>query len=145
MNENQCPPDALGVTAGIGNGARNPKCVAQRRGLIISNGWIQAALLVFIIGFTILLYLAYRTYDDAPPIPDQVVGPAGQVIFTGRDILDGQEIFLLNGLMEYGSVFGHGAYLGPDYTADYLRRAALSVRDQLGGAGSDQARACLGS
>ena len=33
-------------------------------------------------------------------------------------------MFLNNGLMEYGSVLGHGAYLGPDYTADYLRRAA---------------------
>ena len=29
--------------------------------------------------------------------------------------------------MEYGSIFGHGAYLGPDYTADYLHRAAQSV------------------
>ena len=42
--------------------------------------------------------------------------------------------------MEYGSVFGHGAYLGPDYTADYLRRASDSVRDQLGGERSDSAR-----
>ena len=42
--------------------------------------------------------------------------------------------------MEYGSIFGHGAYLGPDYTADYLHRAALSVERQYGGAGSDRAR-----
>ena len=41
--------------------------------------------------------------------------------------------------MEYGSVFGHGAYLGPDYTADYLRRASNHVRKSYGGAGSDTA------
>src|SRR5215212_6495198 len=43
--------------------------------------------------------------------------------------------------MEYGSIFGHGAYLGPNYTADYLRRSALSVRDSYGGEGSDRAAA----
>jgi nitric oxide reductase subunit B len=53
----------------------------------------------------------------------------------------GQEIFLRNGLMEYGSIFGHGAYLGPDYTADALRRGALDVLDQYGAPSSDQARA----
>ena len=47
---------------------------------------------------------------------------------TGEDISRGQQVFLHNGLMEYGSVFGHGAYLGPDYTADYLRRSSDLVR-----------------
>ena len=48
-------------------------------------------------------------------------------------------MFLGNGLMEYGSVFGHGAYLGPDYTTDYLRRASNIVISQYGGASSDRA------
>jgi nitric oxide reductase subunit B len=34
--------------------------------------------------------------------------------------------------MEYGSIFGHGAYLGPDFTADYLHRAAVAVRKREG-------------
>ena len=63
------------------------------------------------------------------------------VLFTRADILVGQGVFLRNGLMEYGSIFGHGAYLGPDYTADYLHRAALIVRDLYGGAESDRAQA----
>jgi nitric oxide reductase subunit B len=42
--------------------------------------------------------------------------------------------------MQYGSIFGHGAYLGPDFTADYLHRAALAVRDRYGGERSDVAR-----
>src|SRR5438477_7778718 len=115
--------------------------VVRRRGLIVARGWIQAAILVIIIGFTILLYLAYRAHVDAPPIPTRVTDASGRVLFTGQDILAGQEVFLRNGLMEYGSIFGHGAYLGPDFTADYLRKSATLVRDQYGGAESDRALA----
>src|SRR5678810_1414679 len=111
-----------------------------RRGLLISNGWIQAIVIVVLCGFLILGMLAYRTYTDEPPIPAQVVDPAGKVLFTGTDVIAGQEVFLRNGLMEYGSIFGHGAYLGPDFTADYLHRAATSVLDSHGGPQSDQAR-----
>ena len=68
-----------------------------------------------------------------------MVEPGGQTLFTRDNIMDGQETFLREGLMEYGSIFGHGAYLGPDFTADYLRRAAPSVRDSYGGAASDRA------
>ena len=68
--------------------------------------------------------LAYRTYEAKPPIPDRVVDQQGRVLYTGEDISEGQQVFLHNGLMEYGSVFGHGAYLGPDFTADYLRRSS---------------------
>src|SRR6266704_3356822 len=118
-----------------------PQEQAPRRALLVSKGWLQAVILVFIFGFFVMGLLAYSTYTDEPPIPAKVVDPNGRVIFTGADIISGQEIFLRNGLMEYGSIFGHGAYLGPDYTADALRRAALDVLDQYGGPTSDQARA----
>ncbi len=110
-----------------------------RRAFLISKGWIQAAILVVVTGFFVLGLLAYRTYMEQPPVPGKVVDPAGRVVFTGSDVHAGQEVFLQNGLMEYGSVFGHGAYLGPDYTADYLRRSASLVRRSYGGAGSDSA------
>ncbi|BFO21051.1 hypothetical protein SHKM778_74390 [Streptomyces sp. KM77-8] len=42
-------------------------------------------------------------------------------------------MFLRTGLMQYGSIYGHGAYLGPDFTADYLNRSATLVRDYYGG------------
>jgi len=112
----------------------------EKRTLLISNGWMQAIVIVFLCGFLILGMLAYRTYTDAPPIPAQVVGPGGQVLFTAEDISSGQEVFLRNGLMEYGSIFGHGAYLGPDFTADYLHRAALIATDYYGGAPSEGAK-----
>ena len=110
-----------------------------RRELLISKGWMQAVALVGICGFLLLGILAYRTYTDEPPIPSKVIGANGQLLFTGEDVLAGQEVFLKNGLMEYGSIFGHGAYLGPDFTADYLHRAAL-VSDEHYGGSSDIAR-----
>lgn len=82
-----------------------------RRPLLVSKWWLQAVVLVFLIGFFVLGLLAYRTYTAEPPVPDRVVA-SGRTLFTGADIRAGQRIFLQNGLMEYGSIFGHGAYLG---------------------------------
>ena len=111
-----------------------------KRALLVSRTWLQVAALVFVLGFFVLVLLAYRTYESDPPIPDRATDPAGNVVYTGSDIREGQKVFLNKGLMEYGSIFGHGAYLGPDFTADYLHRSSTSVRDQLGGEGSDSAR-----
>ena len=110
-----------------------------KRGLLISKAWIQAVVVVGLCGFLLLGILAYRTYTDEPPIPSKVLRSNGELLFTGQDVLAGQEVFLKNGLMEYGSIFGHGAYLGPDFTADYLHRAAL-VSDEHYGGSSDIAR-----
>jgi nitrate/nitrite transporter NarK len=112
---------------------------ARRRELLLSKGWVQAVVLVVLFGFFVLGLLAYRTYQAKPPIPERVVDPAGELLYTERDVERGQEVFLNNGLMEYGSVFGHGAYLGPDYTADYLRRASNHVERSYGGERSDRA------
>src|SRR6187200_132229 len=112
---------------------------SERREFLIAKGWLQAVVLVVLLGFFVLGLLAYRTYMAQPPIPARVVDQRGDVLFTGADVSEGQQVFLHNGLMEYGSVFGHGAYLGPDYTADYLRRAADFVTKAHGGAGSDRA------
>jgi len=110
-----------------------------KRGLIVSKGWLQACLLVVLFGFLVLGILAYETYREDPPVPAKVVDPGGRVLFTEGDVEAGQKVFLNNGLMEYGSIFGHGAYLGPDYTDDYLHRAALSVKSQYAAEGSDAA------
>ena len=89
-----------------------------KRELLVSRGWVQAGILVTLFGFTVLGWLAYRAHTEAPPIPARVVDPAGTSSSPSADIITGQEVFLRNGLMEYGSIFGHGAYLGPDFTAD---------------------------
>ena len=99
-----------------------------RRTMDVSSWWLQAVVLTFVLGFGILGYLAIRIYRESPPVPARVVSESGQTVFTRDDIRAGQESFLTYGLMQYGSVYGHGAYLGPDFTADYLHRSALEMR-----------------
>jgi nitric oxide reductase subunit B len=110
-----------------------------RRPMMVSRGWVQAAALVILFGFTVLGFLAFRTYETGPPIADKVVSQDGKLLFTGDDVIAGQKLFLHNGLMEYGSILGHGAYLGPDFTADYLHRSAEIVTREYGGTASDTA------
>ena len=64
---------------------------AGKRELLVSRTWIQVAGLVVLVGFFVLVLLAYRTYQSDPPIPDRVVDPSGRVVFTGDDIRDGPE------------------------------------------------------
>src|SRR5207344_769324 len=90
----------------------------------LSPYWRHAAILAMIVGFSILSVVTVETYNNAPPIPERVEDDAGRVLFTGADVLRGQEVFLKYGLMEHGTLWGHGAYLGPDYTAEYLHRLA---------------------
>jgi nitric oxide reductase subunit B len=87
-----------------------------------------------IVGFSILSVVTVETYNNAPPIPERVEDDAGRVLFTGADVLHGQEVFLKYGLMEHGTLWGHGAYLGPDYTAEYLHRLAEVGREVLANA-----------
>lgn len=95
---------------------------------VVSSLWFQIAVLTFGLGFTVLISLAYLLHSEQPPIPRKTVA-GGQVLFTGDDVVKGQNVFQKYGLMEYGSIFGHGAYLGPDFTAQYLHAAALADRD----------------
>ncbi len=109
-----------------------------RRPMVISPRWMQGVILTFVFGFAVLGYLALRVYEDHAPVPGRVVSEAGDVLLTRDDILSGQEAFLTYGLMQYGSVYGHGAYLGPDFTADYLHRQALKMQDLYGGAQAEE-------
>jgi nitric oxide reductase subunit B len=98
---------------------------------VLSPWWRRGALAVLLAGFSILTVITVMTYRNAPPIPSRVTDPSGQVVFTGEDILNGQEVFLKYALMEHGTLWGHGAYLGPDYSAAYLHREAEIVRDAI--------------
>ena len=100
--------------------------MTDRRPMTVSPLWLQGSILTFIIGFSLLTFSAIRIYQDHAPIPERIVDEAGKVLFTKQQILDGQEQFLTYGLMQFGTVYGHGAYLGPDFTADYLHRMAVA-------------------
>jgi nitric oxide reductase subunit B len=99
--------------------------------LNLSKGWVQGIALVMVFGFFVMGMLAVRTYTDSMPLPERVTGPDGQSVYTQDDVTAGQQIFLRRGLQQYGSVMGHGAYLGPDYTAEYLRHASEHVKEDL--------------
>jgi len=97
----------------------------------LSPWWRHSAILAMIVGFTILSIVTVETYNHAPPIPLRIVDAAGGAVMSREDILQGQEVFLKYALMEHGTLWGHGAYLGPDYTAEYLHRLAEISRDTI--------------
>ncbi|PHR65174.1 MAG: nitric oxide reductase large subunit [Idiomarina sp.] len=86
--------------------------------------WILIAILA--ITFGVLGYFGKEVYRVAPPIPDQVVTESGQVLMTEETILDGQTAWQSVGGMQLGSIWGHGAYQAPDWTADWLHRELLA-------------------
>ena len=106
--------------------------MAQRM-MPISSRWFQGAIVTYLIGFTVLGILAYLVYRDQPPLPARVVA-GDKALFTRDDIMSGMNVFQRNGLMEYGSIYGHGAYLGPDFTAEYLHKTSEFLAKRYQGA-----------
>lgn len=82
---------------------------------------------VMIVSFSVLLYFGYEIYRQAPPIPNAVVITDGTVLFTGQTIKDGQNVWQSTGGQELGTVWGHGSYVAPDWTADWLHKEALFI------------------
>lgn len=77
---------------------------------------------VLIVTFSLLGYYGAEVYRQAPPIPAQVATQDGKVLFDREGILDGQTAWQSVGGMQLGSIWGHGAYQAPDWTADWLHR-----------------------
>ena len=97
----------------------------------LSPWWIRTILIVLVFGMVVLIAITVQGYEKAPPVPGRVVDAQGQVLFTGDDIRAGQAVFLKYGLMDNGSVWGHGAYLGPDYSAEALHELGLDTAEAL--------------
>ncbi|SFE01666.1 nitric-oxide reductase large subunit [Thermophagus xiamenensis] len=91
--------------------------------------WI-GFILVMVISFGILGYYGIEIYREAPPIPEKVVTTDGQVLMTGQDIKDGQNVWQSIGGQEVGTIWGHGAYQAPDWNADWLHREAVFILNQ---------------
>lgn len=81
-----------------------------------------ALVIVCITSFAILLSLGSEIYREAPPIPTVVKSTSGDVIFTEKDIQDGQLVWRTMGGHQLGSIWGHGSYIAPDWTADWVHR-----------------------
>ncbi|MFP4143749.1 MAG: nitric-oxide reductase large subunit [Phycisphaeraceae bacterium] len=91
--------------------------------------WLALALVV-VGSFAVLGYYGLEIYRQAPPIPEKVVSEDGEVLFTAAEIRDGQNVWQSMGGQEVGSIWGHGAYVAPDWSADWLHREALLILGQ---------------
>ncbi|MNK86804.1 Nitric oxide reductase subunit B [compost metagenome] len=85
---------------------------------------------VIVASFAVLGYYGWEIYQVAPPIPERVVTTDGRQLFARQDITNGQNVWQSMGGQEVGSVWGHGGYTAPDWTADWLHREAVWMLDQ---------------
>lgn len=85
---------------------------------------------IFVFSFAILGWVGTEIFRQAPPIPRQVVTTAGEVVIPEEAISDGQNVWQAMGGMQVGSIWGHGSYVAPDWTADYLHREAIFILDE---------------
>ena len=86
---------------------------------------LAIVLFVIVASFTVLLFGGAKINEHKPPIPGRVVDASGAVVFTQDDVITGQKYYLARGGQNIGSIWGHGAMLGPDWSADALHRTAL--------------------
>lgn len=84
---------------------------------------------VITVSLLVLGYYGLEIYRTAPPVPKRVVTTDGTVLFTGQDIKDGQNVWQSMGGQQVGSIWGHGAYVAPDWSADWLHREAVWLLD----------------
>ena len=99
----------------------------------LSYWWRRGLIIILLLEFAVLIWVTtgslYRNLK--PPIPEKVLDNSGSVVFTKTDIENGQQVFLKKALMSNGSIWGHGAYMGPDFSAQYLHNLALEVRNYI--------------
>lgn len=87
--------------------------------------WILGVM--FTVSFGALLLIGSEIYREMPPIPETVVSEDGSIIFTRDDIQRGRQVWQTMGGQQVGSVWGHGAYHAPDWSADWLHREAVGL------------------
>ena len=88
---------------------------------------------VIALSFAVLGYLGVRIYQEMPPIPERIVTTTGVAVIEPGDIARGQNVWQSMGGMEVGSIWGHGSYVAPDWTADWLHREATFILDRWAG------------
>lgn len=86
---------------------------------------------VLILSFAVLGFFGIEIFRSMPPFPTKVVTADGKVLFEGQDIKDGQNVWQSIGGQTVGSIWGHGAYIAPDWNADYLHRESVLMLKKL--------------
>lgn len=83
--------------------------------------------IILVTSFSVLLFMGREIYRVAPPVPESIVTRSGDVIYGRADIETGRQVWQSMGGHQVGSIWGHGAYLAPDWSADWLHREALAL------------------
>tara|TARA_R110002020_G_scaffold27170_42_gene87614 strand:- start:28 stop:2307 length:2280 start_codon:yes stop_codon:yes gene_type:complete len=91
--------------------------------------WLGLTALL-VVSFSALLWVGSEIHRVMPPIPEQVVTASGDVVFTKEDIQTGRVVWQSIGGQQLGSIWGHGGYVAPDWTADWLHREAVEILDR---------------
>ncbi|HNU92778.1 MAG TPA: nitric-oxide reductase large subunit [Spirochaetota bacterium] len=106
----------------------------------MNNPRVRAVLLFLLaLAFGVLIFGGYLIKRDKPPIPAVVKSESGAVVFSGSDVIDGQNYYFSRGGQHIGTIWGHGSYLAPDWSADYLHRLGLYVAARYKGLDADAA------
>ncbi len=105
---------------------KEPEITTYKTTFTVKRLWL-ILLISLIASFSVLLFFGGQIYQKAPPIPQSVTTSTGNVVYTRADIERGQNIWQSTGGMQQGSVWGHGGYLAPDWSADWLHREALAL------------------
>ncbi len=91
--------------------------------------WISFAL-VLLLSFSVLGWIGTRIYQEMPPIPTAVITTTGETVIPEGAVGKGQNVWQTMGGMQLGSIWGHGSYLAPDWTADWLHRELMFVLNE---------------
>jgi nitric oxide reductase subunit B len=94
--------------------------------------WIGLTILL-VASFSVLLWSGRQISRNAAPMPEQVLAADGQVIYTRANIERGRQVWQSMGGMQVGSIWGHGAYVAPDWSADWLHRESVALMERWGG------------
>jgi nitric oxide reductase subunit B len=90
-----------------------------------------AAIISFVISMGALLAGGFFAKDHVPPYPGRVVDSSGNLLFGKQDILEGQGVYQRYGLMDHGSVWGHGSQRGMEFSATTLHLVGKTLRERL--------------
>jgi nitric oxide reductase subunit B len=90
--------------------------------------WTWLAI-ICVASFAVLLWVGKEIYLTAPPIPKQVINTKGDVLYTHDQVQLGQQAWMSAGGQQLGTVWGHGSYVAPDWSADWLHREAVALQD----------------
>src|SRR5690606_7628322 len=90
--------------------------------------WGLGALLT--VTFAIMLWMGREIHQQAPPLPTAIVTESGQTVFTKEELETGRVVWQSFGGQQIGSIWGHGALLAPDWSAEWLHKEALAILDE---------------